>query len=74
MLHELASPEIWTWIGGAIIAASAIYMTLREVKLKRQAQIPGAPDPAQGAAAPGGEGGPPDQAQAGEPPKPGGSV
>jgi drug/metabolite transporter (DMT)-like permease len=36
-------PEVWTWIGGAIIAASSIYMTLREVKLKRQAQAAGPP-------------------------------
>jgi drug/metabolite transporter (DMT)-like permease len=30
-------PVIWTWIGGAIIAASSIYMTLREAKLRREA-------------------------------------
>ncbi|MGH6916663.1 MAG: EamA family transporter, partial [Geminicoccaceae bacterium] len=30
-------PVIWTWIGGAIIAASSLYMTLREVRLKRGA-------------------------------------
>jgi drug/metabolite transporter (DMT)-like permease len=70
-------PAIWTWVGGAIIAASSIYMTLREVKLKRQAQVtvasPGTPAQAEVAPAPG-EGGPPDQAQAGDPPKPGGSA
>ena len=72
-------PVIWTWIGGAIIAASSIYMTLREMKLKREVQVtgvvtvasPGAPAPAQVAPSPGV--GPPDQAQAGEPPKPGGA-
>jgi drug/metabolite transporter (DMT)-like permease len=40
-------PGIWTWIGGAIIAASSLYMTLREVRLKRQAQpgtTPATPD------------------------------
>jgi drug/metabolite transporter (DMT)-like permease len=30
-------PAIWTWIGGAIIAASSVYMTLREAKLRRAA-------------------------------------
>jgi drug/metabolite transporter (DMT)-like permease len=30
-------PVIWTWIGGVIIAASSIYMTLREAKLRREA-------------------------------------
>ena len=30
-------PAIWTWIGGAIIAASSVYMTLREAKLRREA-------------------------------------
>jgi drug/metabolite transporter (DMT)-like permease len=30
-------PSVWTWIGGAIIAASSLYMTLREAKLKREA-------------------------------------
>jgi drug/metabolite transporter (DMT)-like permease len=38
-------PALWTWIGGAIIAASSIYMTLREVKLKRQAPPGGPPGP-----------------------------
>ena len=38
-------PALWTWIGGAIIAASSIYMTLREVKLKRQAPPGGTPGP-----------------------------
>jgi drug/metabolite transporter (DMT)-like permease len=37
-------PALWTWIGGAIIAASSIYMTLREMKLKRQAQPAGPPE------------------------------
>ncbi|MEM7022447.1 MAG: DMT family transporter [Pseudomonadota bacterium] len=27
--------DVWTWIGGAVIAASGIYMTLREARLKR---------------------------------------
>jgi drug/metabolite transporter (DMT)-like permease len=31
-------PTVWTWIGGAIIAASSIYMTLREARLRRQAE------------------------------------
>ena len=75
-------PVIWTWIGGAIIAASSIYMTLREMKLKREAQpevtvvSPGLPAQAQVAPSPG-EGPPLDpagQAQAGAPPKPGGSA
>jgi drug/metabolite transporter (DMT)-like permease len=30
-------PVIWTWIGGAIIAASSLYITLRELKLRREA-------------------------------------
>jgi drug/metabolite transporter (DMT)-like permease len=30
-------PSVWTWIGGVIIAASSIYMTLREAKLRRGA-------------------------------------
>ncbi len=30
-------PVVWTWIGGAIIAASSLYITLREAKLRRQA-------------------------------------
>jgi drug/metabolite transporter (DMT)-like permease len=30
-------PLIWTWIGGAIIAASSLYMMLREAKLRREA-------------------------------------
>jgi drug/metabolite transporter (DMT)-like permease len=40
-------PVIWTWIGGVIIAASSLYMTLREMKLKRQAQV-GNPSAASG--------------------------
>jgi drug/metabolite transporter (DMT)-like permease len=32
-------PAIWTWIGGAIIAASSLYMTLREARLRRQARL-----------------------------------
>jgi drug/metabolite transporter (DMT)-like permease len=32
-------PTLWTWIGGAIIAASSIYMTLREARLRRQARV-----------------------------------
>jgi drug/metabolite transporter (DMT)-like permease len=54
-------PVIWTWIGGAIIAASSLYMTLREVRLKRQAQGPGPGAPGEaglagvGAVAPGEE-------------------
>ena len=35
-------PSVWTWIGGAVIAASSIYMTLREARLRRAAD----PDPA----------------------------
>jgi drug/metabolite transporter (DMT)-like permease len=64
-------PVIWTWIGGAIIAASSIYMTLREMKLKRHGR-PGAA--AQGAGPPGEAPAEtlPDQARAGERPKPGG--
>ena len=31
-------PSVWTWIGGAVIAASSLYMTLREVRLRRQAE------------------------------------
>jgi drug/metabolite transporter (DMT)-like permease len=31
-------PTLWTWIGGAIIAASSLYITLREAKLKREIQ------------------------------------
>jgi drug/metabolite transporter (DMT)-like permease len=31
-------PAIWTWIGGAIIAASSLYITLREARLRRQAE------------------------------------
>jgi drug/metabolite transporter (DMT)-like permease len=30
-------PVIWTWIGGVIIAASSLYMTLREARLRREA-------------------------------------
>jgi drug/metabolite transporter (DMT)-like permease len=45
-------PMVWTWIGGAIIAASSLYITLREAKLRRQAEAkaqvqaaPGEPEP-----------------------------
>jgi hypothetical protein len=64
-------PVIWTWIGGAIIAASSNYMTLREMKLKRHGR-PGAT--AQGAGPPGEAPAEtvPGQARAGELPKPGG--
>jgi drug/metabolite transporter (DMT)-like permease len=64
-------PVIWTWIGGAIIAASSIYMTLREMKLKRHGR-PGAT--AQGAGPPGEAPAEtlPDPSRAGELPKPGG--
>jgi drug/metabolite transporter (DMT)-like permease len=34
-------PVVWTWIGGGIIAASSLYMTLREARLKRE----GRPEP-----------------------------
>ena len=30
-------PSVWTWIGGAVIAASSLYMTLREARLRRKA-------------------------------------
>ncbi|MEM7022446.1 MAG: DMT family transporter [Pseudomonadota bacterium] len=29
-------PTAWIWLGGAVIAASGIYMTLREAKLRRE--------------------------------------
>jgi drug/metabolite transporter (DMT)-like permease len=69
-------PVIWTWIGGAIIAASSIYMTFREMKLKRQVQIPAMPAQAKVAPTPGKgpPADPPGQAQCGAPPKPGGSA
>jgi drug/metabolite transporter (DMT)-like permease len=28
-------PGFWTWVGGAVIAASGIYMTYREAQLRR---------------------------------------
>ena len=31
-------PAARIWIGGAIIAASSVYITLREAKLRREAQ------------------------------------
>ena len=37
-------PSVWTWIGGAIIAASSLYMTLREARLKRAVQVAPATD------------------------------
>jgi drug/metabolite transporter (DMT)-like permease len=41
-------PSVWTWIGGAVIAASSLYMTLREARLRREADpVPAsATDPA----------------------------
>jgi drug/metabolite transporter (DMT)-like permease len=33
------SPDRWTWIGGAIIAASSVYITRREAKLARQGAL-----------------------------------
>jgi len=30
-------PDIWTWLGAAVIAASGIYITLREARIKRAA-------------------------------------
>ena len=29
-------PDIWTWIGGAIIAASSVYIARREAQLARE--------------------------------------
>jgi drug/metabolite transporter (DMT)-like permease len=41
-------PAIWTWIGGGIIAASSLYMTLREYRLRREGRPePEAEDPGQ---------------------------
>ncbi|MCZ4281025.1 DMT family transporter [Kiloniella laminariae] len=31
-------PDIWTWVGGGIIAASAIYIAHREARIRRRAQ------------------------------------
>jgi drug/metabolite transporter (DMT)-like permease len=47
MFGEVA--EIWTWIGAAIIAASALYIAMRESFLARKGRatptiVPGAPD------------------------------
>jgi len=51
LLAYLAFGEVatvWTWIGAALIAASSLYITLREAKLKREADAepaPGGPEP-----------------------------
>src|SRR3546814_13590192 len=29
-------PDLWTWIGGALIFASATYVSIRESRLRRQ--------------------------------------
>jgi drug/metabolite transporter (DMT)-like permease len=38
-------PVIWTWIGGLIIAASSLYITLREARLRREAEAGDDPEP-----------------------------
>jgi drug/metabolite transporter (DMT)-like permease len=38
-------PVIWTWIGGLIIAASSLYITLREARLRRVAEDGDDPEP-----------------------------
>jgi drug/metabolite transporter (DMT)-like permease len=38
-------PVIWTWIGGLIIAASSLYITLREARLRREAVAGDDPEP-----------------------------
>jgi drug/metabolite transporter (DMT)-like permease len=46
-------PSMWTWIGGAVIAASSLYMTLREVRLRREAGPPSRDRPGPASATPG---------------------
>ena len=37
-------PDVWTWIGGAVVMASSVYIAHREARLRRRAQPP-APEP-----------------------------
>ena len=36
-------PDLWTWIGGAMIFASATYIGIRESRLKKQGRLPAGP-------------------------------
>jgi drug/metabolite transporter (DMT)-like permease len=36
-------PDLWTWIGAAIIVASGLYITFREHRLQRLARAARAP-------------------------------
>lgn len=36
-------PDAWTWVGGAMIFASATYIGIRESRLKREGRLPASP-------------------------------